>query len=95
VQPILNPTSSPPTLASDRDVSLARSARDLEASFLSIMLRDAGVGAVPSAFGGGSGEEQFTSFLTQAYAAKIAEAGGIGLADRLFHALKEASDGHP
>ncbi len=40
--------------------------RDMEASFLSIMLREAGVGAPRGTFGGGSGEEQFTSFLTDA-----------------------------
>ncbi len=76
-----------------RDAELAQAARDMEASFLSIMLREAGVGVPRSAFGGGSGEEQFTSFLTDAYAAKMAESGGIGLAERLFHALREAGNG--
>jgi Rod binding domain-containing protein len=74
------------------DAELAQAARDMEASFLSIMLREAGMGAPRSAFGGGSGEEQFTSFLTDAYAAKMAESGGIGLAERLFHALKETGN---
>lgn len=82
----------PPPRARATDAELAQAARDMEASFLSIMLREAGVGAVPAAFGGGSGEEQFTSFLTDAYAAKIAESGGIGLAERLFQALKETQD---
>jgi Rod binding domain-containing protein len=76
------------------DEELAQAARDIEASFLSIMLREAGVGAPRSAFGGGSGEEQFTSFLTEAYAGRIADRGGIGLAERLFQALKERADGH-
>jgi Rod binding domain-containing protein len=75
------------------DEGLARAARDLEASFLSIMLREAGVGAPRGAFGGGSGEAQFSSFLTDAYAARIAERGGIGLAESLFRALKETADG--
>lgn len=74
------------------DAQLAQAARDMEASFLSIMLREAGVGAPRGAFGGGSGEEQFTSFLTDAYAEKIAASGGIGLAERLFHSLKETAD---
>jgi Rod binding domain-containing protein len=77
------------------DAELLKAARGLEASFLAIMLREAGVGAPPSAFGGGSGEEQFTSFLTDAYAARISESGGIGLAERLFDVLKEASDDRP
>jgi Rod binding domain-containing protein len=81
-----------PPRARVTDAELVQSARALEASFLSIMLREAGVGAPPAAFGGGSGEEQFTSFLTDAYAAKIAESGGIGLAESLFEALKDTAD---
>jgi Rod binding domain-containing protein len=84
--PLLLPT------ARATDAALEQSARALEASFLSIMLREAGVGAPPAAFGGGPGEEQFTSFLTDAYAAKIAESGGIGLAESLFAALKDRAD---
>jgi peptidoglycan hydrolase FlgJ len=93
---IVQPLSALPTPESPRprvaDEELARVARDLEASFLSIMLREAGVGAPRDVFGGGSGEEQFSSFLTDAYAAKIAERGGIGLAEALFTALKETAD---
>jgi Rod binding domain-containing protein len=88
-----SPPSTPRARATDAE--LAKAARDMEASFLSIMLREAGVGAPRAAFGGGSGEEQFTSFLTDAYAAKIAGGGGIGLAERLFHALKETADERP
>jgi peptidoglycan hydrolase FlgJ len=93
VQPVsgLPPPNAPRPRATDEE--LARAARDLEASFLSIMLREAGVGAPRNAFGGGSGEEQFSSFLTDAYAARIAERGGIGLAESLFKALKETADG--
>ena len=75
------------------DSALARAARDLEASFLSIMLREAGMGSPRNAFGGGTGEDQFASFLTDAYAKKFAEAGGIGLAETIFRALKERADG--
>jgi Rod binding domain-containing protein len=92
VQPVsaFPPPDAPRPRASDEEI--ARVARDLEASFLSIMLREAGVGAPRSAFGGGSGEAQFSSFLTEAYADKIAERGGIGLAEHLFRALREAAD---
>ena len=75
------------------DTELARVARDFEASFLSIMLREAGVGVPRGAFGGGLGEDQFASFLTDAYAEKMAERGGIGLAESIFRALKERADG--
>ncbi len=92
MQPIEGYAAVPSTRTRGSDGDLAQAARDLEASFLSIMLREAGVGSPRDAFGGGSGEEQFASFLTEAYAAKIVESGGIGLAERLFQALKGAVD---
>lgn len=66
----------------------------LEASFLSEMLKHAGVGETPSAFGGGAGEDQFASFLRQAQADTIVAGGGIGLAEKLFQALTERSNGN-
>lgn len=81
------PVRPPPSTEALRQVS-----RDLEAAFLSVMLREAGAGAPRSAMGGGIGEEQFTSFLTDIYARKMAETGGIGLAETIFRAL--ARDGH-
>lgn len=56
----------------------------LEASFLSEMMKAAGLGQTRDAFGGGIGEEQFTSFLTESYADSMARRGGIGLADNLY-----------
>ncbi len=75
------------------DSALRDAARKLEATFLSEMLKSAGFGAPRGAFGGGTGEDQFSSFLRQAQAEKLAEAGGIGLAEHLFEALKERADG--
>jgi Rod binding domain-containing protein len=90
VQPI--DAMNPPVTGRPRadDAALARAARDLEASFLSVMLDEAGIGAPRGAFGGGAGEEQFASFLTQAYAERMAERGGIGLAEAIFRTLKES-----
>lgn len=77
-----------------RDAQLMKAAKALETSFLSEMLGHVGLGAIPKGFGGGgTGEEQFASFLRDAQAAKMVEHGGIGLAERLFHALKERADG--
>jgi len=39
--------------------------------------------------GGGIGEEQFSSFLRDEHAGLMVKAGGIGLAEHLFNALKE------
>ncbi|KPQ22488.1 MAG: Rod binding protein [Rhodobacteraceae bacterium HLUCCA24] len=69
--------------------ALRAAARDLEAAFLAEMLKGAGLGNVPEAFGGGAGETQFASYLRHAQARAMADAGGIGLAEHLFHALQE------
>lgn len=89
----IGPLVGPPRPPEAQEAALRQAARDLEASFLALMLKDAGVGNAPSGFGGGIGEEQFASFLREAYAAKISEAGGLGLAESLYHALRARADG--
>jgi len=79
--------------ASNDDKATMDAAKKLEASFLSEMLKSAGFGEARKSFGGGAGEDQFSSFLRQAQAEEMAKAGGIGLAEVLFEALKEKSDG--
>ena len=64
-------------------------ALQLEASFLSEMLKNAGFGSARESFGGGAGEEQFSSFLRDAQAKAIVDAGGIGLAQSIFESLLE------
>lgn len=71
-----------------KDAALLRSAQQLEANFLAEMLKSAGFGKPRESFGGGAGEEQFSSFLVQAQADAMVERGGIGLAEHLFKALK-------
>lgn len=79
----------PPPASAD---ALRAKAQALEAAFLSEMLGHAGLDASAGAFGGGPGEAQFASFLRQAHAEALVARGGIGLAERLFDALKERSD---
>ena len=88
------PTIPPPTAGppSNRLIALRQAAEKMEAAFLSEMLKAAGVGKTPDAFGGGAGEDQFASFLRDAQAEEMVRAGGIGLAETLFHALKEKED---
>lgn len=81
----------PPSL-SPADSRLMQAARKLEASFLSEMLRHAGLDKARDSFGGGAGEEQFSSFLRDAQAQAIEKRGGIGLAQNLFESLKEHAD---
>ncbi len=84
LQPAL-PESRP---AVPRPTSEMRAAaREFEAVFLAEMLRHAGLGAARESFGGGAGEAQFAPLLARAQADAMAEAGGLGLADRIAEAL--------
>ncbi|WP_417240587.1 rod-binding protein [Celeribacter halophilus] len=65
----------------------------LEATFLAEMLKSAGFGKTSETFGGGAGEDQFASFLVQAQAEQMVKAGGIGLSEQIFNALKGDSNG--
>ena len=81
-------------LGASKSNDLAQAAKDLEAAFLAEMLKSAGLGETPSAFGGGGGEDQFASFLRQEQAKAMVDAGGIGLAQQLFESLvKGQQDG--
>lgn len=59
----------------------------LEAAFLAEMLRHSGLGEQESRFGGGIGETQVTSFLREAQAKAMVDAGGIGLAEMLMRSM--------
>ncbi|TKZ15460.1 hypothetical protein FAP39_17135 [Shimia litoralis] len=69
-----------------------KAAQELEASFLAEMLKISGLGKPLEGFGGGSGEDQFSSFLVNAQAKEIVKAGGLGLTEIIFESLKEAQD---
>lgn len=87
--PIRLDTSPIPVRPSNSDQVLRQAAQSLEASFLAQMLEAAGLGKPLETFGGGSGEDQFASFLIQAQADEMAQSGGIGLSEAIFEALKE------
>ena len=93
IDPVAPPPLPPGQNAAARDAKLWDAAQELEANFLAEMLKSAGVGEPPDAFGGGAGEEQFASFLRLEQAREMVDAGGIGLAESLFEALKERTDG--
>jgi Rod binding domain-containing protein len=87
----IRPLSAP--LARGVDTARLRAtAQEMEAAFLSEMLRHAGAGAARDGFGGGIGEDQFASFLRDEQARAIAAAGGIGLAESIFRALGGQAD---
>ncbi|WP_367647301.1 rod-binding protein [Ruegeria arenilitoris] len=68
---------------------LKAAAVELEATFLAEMLKAAGLDKARQAFGGGAGEDQFSSFLLQEQARQLARSGGIGLSETLFNAMME------
>lgn len=72
-----------------KDKALMEAAQKLEATFLAEMLKAAGFGESRGEFGGGAGEEQFSSMLVQEQAMALVKTGGIGLSESLFEALKE------
>lgn len=87
--PDTRPITSAAPPPSQHDARLRAAAEGLEASFLSEMLKAAGLGENPSAFGGGAGESQFASLLRDEQAQQMVKAGGIGLAETIFQTLKE------
>lgn len=74
------------------DKALREAAQNLEAVFLSEMLKAAKFGETPEFMGGGIGEDQFGSFLRDAQAKSISETRSIGLAEAIFNAMKGAEN---
>lgn len=83
VAPIAQQISPP------REQQLRSLANKIEAQFLAEMLKSAGFGKARDSFGGGAGETQFASLLTNEYAASAVRAGGIGLSEAIFRSLTE------
>ena len=77
---------------SRRDQALREAAQKLEAGFLAEMLKSAGLGQTSDHFGGGAGEDQFSSFLVDEQAMAMVRSGGIGLTEALFQSLKGKTD---
>lgn len=92
----LRPHPSPaqlPKTAAQQD-PLREAAKSFEAVFLAEMFAHVGLGAPRKENGGGAGEEAFASFLSREWANKIAEEGGIGLADEIHKSLAAKESGH-
>ncbi len=76
-----------------KHAALRQAANDLEAAFLTEMLKSAGLGKARDSLGGGAGEDHFSSLLVREQAEAMTRAGGIGLAESLFNSLLEAENG--
>ncbi len=79
----------PPVPTTDK---LRSAAVELEAAFLAEMLKSAGLGESRDSFGGGAGEDQFSSFLVQHQARQLAQSGGVGLSELLLKSMMERSN---
>ncbi len=88
----ITPASLPPRNLPPGDQPLRDAAQRLEATFLAEMLKAAGLGETRGSFSGGAGEDQFASFLVQEHAMALVKAGGIGLSESIYEALKERND---
>lgn len=88
----VKPDKNGPNETGQKHAGLREAAIQLEAAFLTEMLKSAGFGKARDSFGGGTGEDQFGSLLIRSQAEQMARAGGIGLAESLFHALLEAQN---
>ena len=86
--PAFSPPAAPVETQSAEQLAkrgqIEKTAKDFEASFLSVMLgqmfKDVGAEAP---FSGGHGEAAFKSFLGDAMAKQMVQHGGVGLADRV------------
>lgn len=59
---------------------IAETAKNFEASFVSVMMQQMFEGVKTSEpFGGGNGEAMFKSLLTDAMSKQVSQAGGVGL----------------
>ncbi len=85
----VSPQMPVPPAESPRDTVMRARATELEAAFLAEMLSYAGLGSQEGSFSGGAGEVQFASFLRDEQARQMARQGGIGLAEQIFHSLKQ------
>lgn len=84
-------TQVPPQFALPPDQQrMMDKAKELEAAFLTEMLSHAGLNTESESFGGGTGEEQFASFLRAEQAKLIVEKGGVGLAEMIFKSMVKA-----
>lgn len=76
----------------EKHAALRKAAAELETAFLTEMLKSAGFGKARDSFGGGAGEDQFSSLLVRAQAEQMTRAGGIGLTESLFNSLMEVTN---
>jgi Rod binding domain-containing protein len=83
-------------VASDPKGKAHKAAVNFEAQFLNSMFSQMLTGVDGDGpFGGGPAVGVWRSFLTEQYAKSFAQAGGIGIADKVYHALLQQQEARP
>jgi len=88
--PLPKIASAPGVSKPDRHAALKSAAKAFESSFIAEMLKSAGLGKTRDSFGGGAGEDAFSSLLVNSQADKISERGGFGLAESILRSMERA-----
>ncbi|TQS71477.1 flagellar biosynthesis protein FlgJ [Rhodobacteraceae bacterium] len=70
-----------------QEEKLRAAASEMEAGFLSEMLKYTGISENKSDFSGGVGESQFSSFLRDEYAKSIEETNKLGISKNIFDSM--------
>jgi flagellar protein FlgJ len=79
----------------DRAAKARTAAVNFEAQFLNSMFSQMLTGVEGDGpFGGGQAVGVWRSFLTEQYAKSFAKAGGIGIADKVYHTLLAQQEAH-
>ena len=85
---LLKPLAKPAAAAGVDLKKIEKTAKDFEASFLSVMFGQMFEGVSTEApFGGGQAEQTLRSFLTEAFAKSTVQQGGIGISDEITREL--------
>ena len=94
IDPIPPAGATPATQAdpAQRNPRMWQAAQAMEASFLAEMLKSAGLDAAPGGVAQGPGQDQFATFLLEAQAERIVQAGGLGLAESIYQAMQGRTD---
>lgn len=88
----IGPIIARPLTRQSGDDKLLRQAQEFEAVFVAQMLKYGGFAEALSQ-NSGFGGEAFSSLLLEAYAQKIVERGGFGLAERVYQQLQDSQSG--
>lgn len=85
---MIHATDAPKIIRPGSGNALRDAAQQMEAQFLAMMLKSSGFGQAGAEPDGGVGEEQFRSFLIDEHAKAMTRAGGVGLAESIYEALR-------